>query len=145
MSPPDAVRDDGISPADRTLAARYGRSPNPARRRITIVVASALALLGLFTGWLWWSGALVGSAALEVRDTGHEILSDRETAVGWQVTLPPGTPSRCAVQALNGSFAIVGWLVVDVPASELRTRDFTQVVRTTELAVTGLIYRCWLT
>jgi len=49
------------------------------------------------------------------------------------------------VQALNSTFAIVGWVIVDVAASSERTRTFTKTVRTTELAVTGLIYRCWLT
>jgi hypothetical protein len=32
---------------------------------------------------------------------------------------------------------------VKIPASERRTRAFTERVNTTELAVTGLIYRCW--
>ena len=51
----------------------------------------------------------------------------------------------CALQAQNSTFAIVGWTIVDVPASDRRVRTLGADVRTTELAVTGLIYRCWLT
>jgi hypothetical protein len=39
----------------------------------------------------------------------------------------------------------VGWKVVRLEPSEQRTRHLTEVVRTSEPAVTGLIYRCWLT
>ena len=51
----------------------------------------------------------------------------------------------CALQALNAEFAIVGWKIVELPGGTERTRAFVENVRVTEPAVTGLIYRCWLT
>lgn len=146
MTSPDEMTDESSADAAaQALARRYGQAPQSRRNR-TIGVAIAAASLVLATiGWFVWSGALASPSELEVRDTGHVIISDRETEVRWQITLTPDTPARCAVQALDGAFGIVGWLVVDLPASPQRTRDFSQVVRTTELAVTGLIYRCWLT
>jgi len=92
-----------------------------------------------------WGGLLGAPAQFEANDTGHTVISDSEVSVSWEFTVPPGTPAKCAIQALNSSFGIVGWRIVDVPPSSTRTRDLTETVRTTELAVSGLIYRCWLT
>jgi hypothetical protein len=50
----------------------------------------------------------------------------------------------CAVQALNASYGIVGWTVVDLPPAEVRTRVFNQPLHTSEQAVTGLLYECWV-
>lgn len=127
------------------LAARYGRRPAAARRPNWVVGASAIGLAVAVLAWLVSSGILGSQTVFEVEDTSHTVISDSEVSVTWNVTVGPGTPMKCAVQALNSSFAIVGWAVVDVPESTIRTRSLTTTVRTTELAVTGLIYRCWLT
>ena len=131
------------TPAD--LAQRYGRTPGAARRTKRVLVTSAIAFVLVFAAWLWWGGLLGAPAQFEAKDTGHEILNDSEVSVQWQFTAEPNTPARCVVHALNSTFAIVGWKVVDLAPSELRIRQFTETVRTTELAVSGLIYRCWLT
>jgi len=65
-------------------------------------------------------------------------------SVRVEVSVGPGTPMSCAVQALNAQYGIVGWVIVDLPESTQRTRVFNQVVRTSETAVTGLLYRCWV-
>ena len=127
------------------LDARYGRTRSASRRTRVVVVASALAFVVVFAAWLLWAGILGAPAQFQAEDTAHSIVGDSAVDVTWQFTVEPGTDARCAVQALNSTFAIVGWKVVDVPASTQRTRDLTQRVLTTEPAVTGLIYRCWLT
>lgn len=127
------------------LDARYGRTPTAARRTRWVVAASAVAFVIVFAAWLLWGGLLAPPAQFEAKDTAHQAIDDTAMSVTWQFTSEPGTPARCAVQALNSTFGIVGWKVVDVPPSSQRIREFTDVVRTTELAVTGLIYRCWLT
>jgi hypothetical protein len=132
---------DGSSDLD----ARYGRTPSATRRTRWVVAASGVAFAAVFATWLVWGGLLEAPAQFEVRDTGHSIDSDAQVTVEWEFSAEPGTAARCAVQALNSTFGIVGWLVVDVPPSEQRTRQFSEAVRTTERAVTGLIYRCWLT
>jgi len=127
------------------LDARYGRTRSASRRTRVVVIASALAFVAVFAAWLLWAGILGAPAQFQAEDTAHSIVGDSAVDVTWQFTVEPGTDARCAVQALNSTFAIVGWKVVDVPASTQRTRDLTQRVLTTEPAVTGLIYRCWLT
>lgn len=127
------------------LDDRYGRTPASRRRTLWVVVASAVAFVIVFVAWVVWGGLLEAPAQFEARDSAHEIISDREVSVTWEFNVPTGTPAKCAVQALNSTFGIVGWKVVDVPASDQRTRVLTETVLTTEQAVTGLIYQCWLT
>ena len=127
------------------LDARYGRSPRSASRTRWFAIAAGAAFVAVFAAWLWWGGLLEAPAQFEARDVAHEVLSDTEVSVTWQLTVDPGTPAKCAVQAINKEYSIVGWIVVDVPASDQRIRRLTETVRTSEPAVNGLIYRCWLT
>jgi hypothetical protein len=126
------------------LDERYGRTRRGSRttRVIGITVAAAFALV--LGAWVVWAALDGDSAQIEFRDVAHEIIDDRSVSVTWQVTAQPGSELGCAVQALNESFTVVGWKVVQLPPSEQRTRVFTETLRTTELAVSGLIYRCWL-
>jgi len=126
------------------LDERYGRTRATSRTRrvIAIVVAAAFALV--LGAWVVWAALDGESASIEFRDVGHEIVDDTALSVTWQVTADPGSEVTCVVKAMNESFSDVGWKVVQLPVSDQRTRVFTEQVLTTELAVTGLIYRCWL-
>jgi hypothetical protein len=130
---------------DLDLDARYGRSPSARRNTRRIAIAAAIAFAVAFIAWLWWGGLLGAPAQLQARDIGHEIIAEDLVSVSWQLTTEPGATSACAVQALNEAFGIVGWRVIELPASDEPNRTFTIEVRTAEPAVTGLIYRCWLT
>jgi hypothetical protein len=130
---------------DTAVAERYGRTPAGRRRRLTIGIAAAAGVLLVVVAWVVWVGLFSPSASLETRDTGYAQRSDDSVDIRFEVTVEPGTPVSCALQALNASFAIVGWKVVDLPVGDDRTRAFVENVRVTEPAVTGLIYRCWLT
>ncbi|MBC7589917.1 MAG: DUF4307 domain-containing protein [Salinibacterium sp.] len=135
--------DDGTAAA---LDARYGRSRSSSKRNRFIGIVTAVAFTIVFVAWAIWGG-LIGApdAQFKAVDARHTIVDDSAVDVTWEFTSPSGTPARCAVQALNSTFAIVGWKEVDVPPSTEITRVFTERVLTTERAVTGLIYRCWLT
>lgn len=128
------------------LDERYGRRPARRRLRIAFGVAAGVAVAAVMVAWVWWAGWLSPAAALQHRDLGFAISDDgTEVTVRWSVTTEPGTTVSCALQALDQSFEIVGWKVVDLPASDRRSRSFEDTVRTVEQPVTGLIYRCWLT
>ncbi|MET4582279.1 hypothetical protein ABIE21_001789 [Conyzicola nivalis] len=127
------------------LDARYGRSPRSSRRNKWVFGSTAAAFVAVFAAWLVWGGLLGAPAEIAVEDTGHTVVSDSLVQVRYQLTVDAGKTVDCAVQALNSTFGIVGWKVVSVPPSETRTRSLVEEVRTTELSVTGLIYRCWLT
>ncbi|EAR24519.1 hypothetical protein A20C1_12847 [marine actinobacterium PHSC20C1] len=124
---------------------RYGRSPKATRNNRVIIVTVAIGFVAVFTAWLVWGGLLEAPAQFEAKNTGFELIDDSTVTVRWSFNVPEDTDARCAVQALNSTFAIVGWKVVDVPASDRRNRALSETIRTTEQAVSGLIYRCWLT
>lgn len=127
------------------LDARYGRTASSSRRTRRIAIGTGILFVLVFGAWLWWGGVLEAPAQFEARDIGHEIVSPNEVSITWQFTAEPGTEAKCALQALNEQYGIVGWIVVDVPASDERIRRLTETVRTAEPAINGLIYRCWLT
>lgn len=135
---PDAVRASG------PLASRYGRTARSRRSDRRLFGAVALAFVAVFAAWVVWAGLDSGRDGVDVQDTAHRVVDDRTVTVSFDLTAPAGTDVACAVQALNEQSAVVGWLVVEYPASPERFRSFTETVRTTELANTGLISSCWL-
>ncbi|WP_309711219.1 DUF4307 domain-containing protein [Pseudolysinimonas sp.] len=130
---------------DSAVAERYGRTPADFRRRATLAIIAAASVLVVVVAWVVWVGLFSPTATLETRDTGYLTRDDSTVDIRFEVTTEPGTPVSCALQALNDQFGIVGWKVVDLPPGDDRTRAFVENVRVTETAVTGLIYRCWLT
>jgi hypothetical protein len=137
---------------DSRVAERYGRTDADRRRRLVFGVVAALGVLLVVVAWVVWVGLFSPSASLEARDTGYTApgggeLTESDTSVDirFEVTTEPGSSVSCALQALNEQFAIVGWKVVDLAPGDSITRSFVENVRVTEPAVTGLIYRCWLT
>jgi len=131
------------APGGTSLDERYGRTPGRARSRRTLVIAVAAAFVVVFAAWVVWGGLDGATARVDTLDVGHRVLDDTAVEVSYQVTMPPGDAARCALEAQDETHDVVGWRIVDVPPSDQRTRRLTEVVRTSELAVTGLIYRCW--
>jgi hypothetical protein len=127
------------------LQARYGRSPARRRRTRLIAIVAGAAVLAVVIAWVVWAGLLGPSASLGSRDLGYSLVGEDAIEVRYEVTADAGAPVSCALQALNSTFAIVGWKVIAIPPSDQGTRQFRETLRTSEPAVTGLIYRCWLT
>lgn len=127
------------------LDERYGRNPVNSRRTRLIALSTGAVALVVVTAWLLWAGLFSPTSDIEAFDTGHTIVDDSLVQVRYQLTVEPGATVSCAFQAQNSTFSIVGWNIVDVPASDRRVRTLGAEIRTTEMAVTGLIYRCWLT
>lgn len=137
---------------DSHVAERYGRTSGDRRRALVIGVSALATVLVVVIAWVVWVGLLTPSASLETRDVGYTgpggaALTDESTSVDirFEVSTEPGNAVSCALQAMNSEFAIVGWKVVDLPPIDVRSRAYLENVRVTEPAVTGLIYRCWLT
>jgi len=128
---------------DPALDARYGRRPPLSRRvRWTAIGAAAGLLLAVV---VWFAVANLGGSTLETNDLGHRVNDQYSVTINFELSVPPGSTTSCALQAQNEQHGIIGWKIVDIPASDRFTRSFTQTVRTAERAFTGLIYRCWLT
>lgn len=130
--------------AQQRLDERYGRTAGAERRTQRLMIIAGVIFTAVFTAWIVWGGLSGTSAELETRDLGYANVSDSSIDVRWEVSVNPGTDVSCALQALNESFGIVGWRIVELTPSTERTRVFIETLRTAERPVTGLPYRCWL-
>lgn len=128
-----------------SIEARYGRTPDRRRRTRLIAIVAGAGVLVIVTAWVLWVGLLGPSASLGSRDLGYSLTGDSGVEVRYEVTMDADQTASCALEALNSDFGIVGWKVVEIPASPKGTRQFRETLNTSEPAVTGLIYRCWLT
>ena len=133
------------TPTTDRIDARYGRTRGHAKRQKTLAIIGGVGVASVLMAWIWWAGLLQPSAQFQARDLGYTLVDDQNIVVQFEITVPPDTPMQCAVQALNAEYGIVGWRIVDIPASDKRTRVFEQPLRTSEKPVTGLLYQCWVT
>ncbi|MBC7725790.1 MAG: DUF4307 domain-containing protein [Burkholderiaceae bacterium] len=130
---------------DPGIDERYGRTPSRRRATQRFAWVAAIGFAVVLVAWVVWGGLDNTSSGVDAVDTQHSVIDSHSVSVGWQITMAAGQSAKCAIQAQNEAHSIVGWRIVDVPPSDQRTRAFSAVVSTAELAVTGLIYRCWLT
>lgn len=133
---------DSASPA--ALDDRYGRTrSNRARDKFLLILGGATAAV-VVLAWVIWAGLDGSSPQIETTDLSHQLMNDERTVeVTWRLSAPPGVETACVVQALNEDFTIVGWKVLEIPAAEQHLRTFTERVRVSQPANTGLIYDCW--
>lgn len=124
------------------LDERYGRTRSPARRwAIVAAIVVAAAIVGMFA-WFTVANSL---DAVDADTTGFEVVDEHSVALRFQVTAPPGRAIACALEAQDEEHGIVGWRIVELPASDEHARAFDEVVPTTAEATTGLVNSCWVT
>ena len=124
------------------LDERYGRRRRGAPRwGIVVAIALGVIATALF-GWMTIASTLddVGADA-----TGHQIIDDRTVVVNFQITAPIGRSVACALEAQDVEHGIVGWKIVEYPASDEHARAFQETIPTTARATTGLVNSCWVT
>jgi hypothetical protein len=126
------------------LNARYGRTASRRRRNIIGIISLGLFMVVTFTVWAIWSGLFRPTTAVEYVSVGQSRVSSNQLKVTYEISVNTGSPTKCAIQALDQNFGIVGWRIVSIPASSVRSRTFSSIVRTAQPAVSGLIYQCWL-
>jgi Domain of unknown function (DUF4307) len=128
------------------LAARYGRTRTHRTRDRLLLIGGAIAFAIVLIAWVVWAGLDGQRPTVEATDTGHRLMNEqRAVEVTWTLSVPPGNETACIVQAFDDNFTVVGWRVVEIPASDTHLRSFTETVRVAREANTGLISRCWLT
>lgn len=127
------------------LDARYGRTPGRRRRRRAIAVVVGALVLATVVAWVLWVGLLTPQAAIDNQDIGFTHLDATTLRITEQISTDPGTRVTCSFEGMDTSFAIVGWKVVDVPASARRTFTYTATIRLSQPAVNGTVGACWPT
>jgi len=129
------------------IAQRYGKSPQQEGQRRRAIIITASLITALFAAWAIWAG-LTANNDPTVKTASFKVLDQTSTTVSFVVTKPANSNVICAVQALKEDFAIVAHKEVIIPASGSEDSTvinvpFKATLRTTELAVTGLVDRCW--
>ncbi|WP_430592441.1 DUF4307 domain-containing protein [Humidisolicoccus flavus] len=126
------------------LDARYGRTRGRERRSklIAFIFAGFVALV--FIAWVVWAGLGGGEDEIQVRDIGFSVNDESHADIKFEISVQEGTPVTCAVQALNESFTIVGWKILEIEPSDRWTTVYNTSLITSERSTTGLVYRCWL-
>lgn len=124
------------------LDDRYGRGGSRTRRRVVWV--ALVAVVVAIVAWFGWF-TLVNPANGVNADATAFHLEERSVSVTFQLTAPAGTSVACAIEALDEEYGVVGWKVVEIPASDTHLRAFTEVVPTVAEATTGLVNDCWVT
>jgi len=134
------------APADPAarLDGRYGRKPGRSRRSRLVALVAGAAVAVVVTAWVVLVAFDGDSAELEVSHYGFTVSDDSAVDVQYTINVAAGTDVGCAVQALNENRAVVGWKVVDLPAVDTHTQTYTTSLVTSERAVTGSAYRCWV-
>lgn len=138
---------EGATPDESAqLAARYGRTPRNRRRDRWLLIIGGVAAAIVLIAWVVWAGLDGQRPSLQVAGTAHQLVNDeRAVEVSWNLSVPAGNATACVVQAMNDEFTVVGWKIVEIPASDRYTRSFTERVRVAQPANTGLVDHCWLT
>ncbi|MCS4275445.1 MULTISPECIES: DUF4307 domain-containing protein [Mycetocola] len=132
------------SAPESALDQRYGRTKRTGKRDRRILVIAAAAFAVVLGAWVVW-GALDGpSASLESRDTAHIVIDEHNVQITFQVTAPENTRVECALQALDPQFTVVGWKIIELDPATVPVRQFTQHLKTTQLATTGIVKNCWI-
>lgn len=129
------------------IAQRYGRSPQQeAQRRRSVIIAASL-ITALFVVWAIWAN-LTAKNEPTFKTSSFEIIDQQNLTVSFVLTKPANSTAICAIQALKEDYGVVAYKEVQIPATSPEDGSISDVpltvsLRTTELAVTGLVDRCW--
>ncbi|MFJ4173717.1 DUF4307 domain-containing protein [Microbacterium sp. NPDC089696] len=121
------------------LDDRYGRT----RRRRgpwIVLIAIGVLLVGAF-GWMTVTSQM---NSVDSDDLGFELVDEHSVDVRFQVTGASGRDVVCVVEALDEEFGVVGWKVVEIPASDNHSQALSATVPTVSEATTGLVNSCWV-
>ncbi|TQJ31679.1 DUF4307 domain-containing protein [Microbacterium sp. SLBN-146] len=124
------------------LDARYGRGRRSTTRW---AIGAAVTVGAVAAGMLAWSTISSSLDAVDVDTTGFAVVNERTVVVNFQFTAPTGRSVACALEAQDEEHGVVGWKVVEYPASESHARAFEEVIPTTALGTTGFVNSCWVT
>jgi hypothetical protein len=125
------------------LDDRYGRRRRSRTSRIVTWIVSgvvAAAAVGVVV-WLTFGNT---ASSVDADTTGFTVADARSVSLTFQVTAPVGSTIVCALEADDEEHGIVGWKIVQYPASTSHSHARTVTIPTVGEATTGLVNSCWL-
>ncbi|MCQ2001678.1 DUF4307 domain-containing protein [Arthrobacter zhaoxinii] len=137
-----APQQPDVSTSESRLANRYGAPKRRLSRRARIIAVSAAVAAGV--GAAAWMNVPSSTGTVTSKDVGFTFPEDGRVVVDFKVDKSAGSTAACAVQALNESYAVVGWktVILGPEAPESSTQQVE--LRTDSPAVTGGVNTCWI-
>lgn len=124
------------------LDERYGTQRSARRDRLGYIVGATLLVVVIgfwaFTTFGPDAQAQVSTSVVNFRVAEH----GQAIEVDYVVTAQPGTSLACTIEATSAQSAVVGWVVVELPAAQLATQSYTEVVSTVQPATTVVVEDC---
>lgn len=129
------------------IAQRYGKSPQQEAQRRRAIFITAGLFAALFIVWAVWAN-LTAKNEPTFKTSSFEIIDKQNLSVSFVLSKPANSTAICAVQALKEDYGVVAYKEVRISATSPENGSITDVplkvsLRSTELAVTGLVDRCW--
>lgn len=130
------------------LTERYGgriRTPGSAESTVPGRVWW-IAVIALATGVIvfWALFALNPASTVEAQTASFSAADDHSASIDARVSVQPGTPLACAVQAQNERSTIVGFKVVELPPVDEAHQRIQVDLRTTQRASLVQVRECWI-
>ena len=135
--------DEEAEDAGERLEDRYGRRPAASSSGIPRRWWAALAMLIVGVVVFWGFTSLTPSSTIEFQTVGFRVDSPTNAELTARVSVQPGTPLACVIEAKNDRDANVGWKVVELPASSDAHQVITEQVVTIREASALAIRECW--
>ncbi len=88
-----------------------------------------------------WFG-ISATKGVQWSDAGHQVVSDTQVQVTFDVIHQDGRPVSCTLEAQDESHGQVGVLTVQLPADSRDAVRYTRTLRTVTRAVTGTVDSC---
>ncbi|KAD3515500.1 DUF4307 domain-containing protein [Arthrobacter yangruifuii] len=107
-----------------------------------MVAVSAAVVLGAVG--VAWASFPSSTGTVTSKDVGFTFPEDGLVAVDFQVDKSAGSTAACAVQALNESYAVVGWKTVVLGPEAPDSSTHQVVLRIDSPAVNGGVNTCWI-
>lgn len=131
------------------LEARYGasrrsssKSPQNEGNQRWWIIAVVLLIVGTVVFWaLTYANP---DTTVEAQTTRFSPISDTEASIQARVSVQPGYELACAFEAQNELKAVVGFKIVELPASEEQHQVVNLTMRTTQSADTVIVRECWI-
>ena len=140
-APHPHVDSDGEDEQDTASASTPTDGADAARRRLWWVVGT-LGVLAMSAVAIWFGHAAT-AGRVHWNYTGHQVVSDRQVDIRFDLNRDPSRAVVCGLEAQDGTHTVVGRTTVEVGPGESSPSRHIASVQTATRAITGYLTTCW--
>lgn len=105
------------------------------------IIGTVAVLVGTLIAVIWGLSATLGRVGWT--DAGHQLVSDTEVDVRFDVQRDPAREVTCRLEAMDETNAVVGRVEVSIAPTEESPSRHVVRVQTASPAITGWVEECW--